>query len=202
MTHSRSALVILLSVAAVAGGCARIPTTHFYVLELRDQSGNPPNPRDGLTIGVKAFHVDPPYDQDRIVYRIGEASPEVGFYAYHRWAAPLARLVPRVVADGLGPTPGVQVMEPVVPGRDYQAYLTGRLLVLEEIDEPAGQRVRVRIELILRSADGAELWSEALSGEATTQSDQVDAVVAEMSQVLSRAIRDARDGLGRALERH
>ena len=28
------------------------------------------------------------------MYRVGEDSPEVGFYAYHRWAAPLSRMLP------------------------------------------------------------------------------------------------------------
>ena len=32
---------------------------------------------------MRSFDVDPPFDQDRIVYRVGAESPEIGFYAYH-----------------------------------------------------------------------------------------------------------------------
>ena len=63
-----------------------------------------------MNVGVKAIHVDPPYNRDSIVYRIGSDSPEVGFYAYHQWAAPLTRMLPGVVADALSGIDGLELI--------------------------------------------------------------------------------------------
>ncbi len=109
MTSPRWRLPCLLAFAALAVGCwGRIPPTHYYVLELRGEGHevNPGPAAGGLEIGVESFAVDPPYDQDRLIYRVGEGSVEIGFYHYHRWATPLSRMLPRVVAVGLRGTPG------------------------------------------------------------------------------------------------
>ena len=83
---------------------------------------------------VEAFLVDPPYDQDRLVYRVGRNTPEVGFYDYHRWAAPLSRMLPKVVADSFGTVRGVASIEPTVTPSPTVAIplattLTGRLFM-------------------------------------------------------------------------
>jgi uncharacterized lipoprotein YmbA len=101
-----------LAVAGILGtlaACGRGPATHYYLLEPREETSSAAA-GSAATVGVRAFHVEPPYDQDRIVYRVGLESSEIGFYAYHRWAAPLSRMVPRVVAEGLdGALDGVSV---------------------------------------------------------------------------------------------
>ena len=78
------------AVLALTIGCKAMPTTHYYILEPR--AGSSDDAGAGVAVGVLPFEVDPPYDQDRIVYRIGADSPKVGFYEYHRWAAPLSRM--------------------------------------------------------------------------------------------------------------
>ncbi len=196
-------LILVLTWVLFIPACARLPTTHYYVLEPRGEAAeeSPSSAhQDGLVIGVEAFLVDPPYDQDRIVYRVGEDSPEIGFYAYHRWAAPLSRMLPKVVAAGLHGTTGVSSIGPIVPGRDYAAFLEGRVLELEQIDVPEGQRVRVRLELTLRLEDGTELFSETLTGETITRTRKVSEVVEEMSTALEQALNEAREGLERALQ--
>lgn len=194
-------LMLLLSTAST--GCASVPQTHYYVLDLEGPTPQiPPNmgARPGLQIGVETFLVDPPYDQDRIVYRADPGSAEIGFYAYHRWAVPLSHMLPHLVAKGLLGTPGVALIEPVMPGRSYQASLEGRLLSLDEIDTPQGYQASVRLALTLRLQDGTLLWSDTLVGEATTQTDTVPAVVEQMSVALAAALDRGRDRLASALE--
>ena len=193
-----SALLLLLGTS----GCARVPSTRYYMLELQRDGGHnsatPPSPQS-LSIGVAPFRVDPPYDQDRIVYRIGRDAAEVGFYAYHRWAVPLSRMLPMMVADALRDAAGVDRIEPAVSGRSYGARLEGDLRVLEEVDTPEGQHARVVLELTLRHADGAVIWSDSLSGESTTQGVVVGDVVNEMRALLARTLDRARVRLERAL---
>lgn len=195
------AVVVLLVTIASCGG--RVPPTHYYVLEPNPaEQGNPSSGSgDGITVGVKPFRVDPPYDQDRIVYRLRERSSEVGFYAYHRWAAPLSRMLPVVVADGLAETEGLRAIEPVVAGREYDAYLVGRVLALEEIDHRDGQDVRLRLALELRLSDGPEIWSRTVEGQETIDTDEVGDVVERMNQVLRRLVSEASDEFAESVRR-
>ena len=91
--------------------CGGAPRTHYFVLSTAavsvDASGTG-------SIGVAPFRVAPPYDGDRIVYRFGEHGPEVGFYPYHLWAAPLSRMLPSKgfdteYLDDVGPSLSVGV---------------------------------------------------------------------------------------------
>jgi ABC-type uncharacterized transport system auxiliary subunit len=196
----RSAFALAVALPLILCGCrSSIPPTHFYILEPQDL------PRveafgTGLAIGVEPFQVDPPYDQDRIVYRIGEQSVEVGFYAYHRWAAPLGRMLPSVVASSFRGVPGTRSIEPIAVGRGYDAFMSGRVLAFEEIDTPAGPRARVRMTLALHGNDGTELWSATLSRDADVSSKDVADVVDRMRSALAKAIHDSRPSLRSALQ--
>ena len=53
-------------------GCSQVPPTHFYVLEMQESAAVRAQSEEGWAIGVRSFVVDAPYDQDRIVYRLGE----------------------------------------------------------------------------------------------------------------------------------
>jgi uncharacterized lipoprotein YmbA len=194
--------LLLLLFPALSAGCARVPPTHYYVLELREEyRASPTTPREGLRVGVKSFLVDPPYDQDRIVYRVGDPSAEIGFYAYHRWAAPLARMLPAVVAEGLSGTEGLRSVEPVGEGGTYDAYLHGRVRAVEEVDLTSGPTIRLRAELALRLKDGTELWTHQLAGEVSAQTDQVKILVEQLNAILGGGLSDAREDLSRALSR-
>jgi uncharacterized lipoprotein YmbA len=198
---SRLGRLSLLLVAPLLAHCGSVPITHYYVLETNptDSANTRTENTEGIRVGVKAFQVDPPYDQDRIVYRVRDRSSEIGLYAYHRWASPLSRMLPVVVAAGLDGTEGLRSIEPVVPGREYDVYLVGRLLELEEVDRAAGQDVRVRIQLELRRPEGTEIWSQVVSGEDTVLAGDVVEVVETMNAVLAGAVADARPGFARAL---
>ncbi len=195
---SAASFLGLVIAALGLGGCGTLPQTRYYVLEPQCVSSDEAS-RSGVTIGVETFQVEPVYDQDRIVYRIGEETTEVGFYAYHRWAAPLSRMLPGVVAAGLAGVGGVERIEPVTEGRDYDAYLRGRVLAFEEIDTPQGERIRVRLALTLRTGDGRELWVEMLNREAALSTGDVHGVVERMRSALEEGLRASRPSLERAL---
>ena len=163
---------------------------HYYVLEMRGASPiehAAPEFRfeaDDYRIGVEEFEVESPYDRGSIVYRVGAATPEVGFYRYHRWATPLGDMLPRAVADGLGALAKGYSIEPAIRSRTYDAYLEGRLVALEEIDLPGAQTVRLRMDLRLTSSRGEELWSARLSRQGSTETDDVAVIVEEMTRML------------------
>jgi uncharacterized lipoprotein YmbA len=204
-------LAVLAAISIL--GCSQLPPTHYYVVELdpapggeatRGSSGaatasGATTDASTWTIGVRPFAVDAPYDQDRIVYRVGEGSPEVGFYAYHLWAAPLSSMLAAAVATGLEGAPGVAAVEPVVAGRVYRAFINGRVLAVEEIDLADRQLVRAVIELRLVDREGAELWADVVTARGETRTEQVGDVVEALSAALGEALGRTRESLGAAL---
>lgn len=194
--NGRLSLALLVALGAL--GCPGPPLTRYYLLGQLPTAA-PGAVTTGLDVGVRAFEVDPPYDQDRIVYRVGRDDAEVGFYAYHRWAAPLARMLPNLVAARLAGTPGLRSIEPAVPGRRYDAWLAGRVLGLEEIDHDAGQDVEVRIELVLELPDGSRVWSASRRHVETIETRDVGAIVEGLNDVVAGAVDELREPLSGAL---
>lgn len=199
----RRAILLAVLVLLQALACSQLPPTHYYVLELPDDGTASESRSDGrgegTAIGVLPLVVDPPYDQTGIVYRIGPDSPEVRFYAYHHWAASLSTMLPEMLARAFAGTPGVGSIEPVLPGREYDALLSGRLMRIEEVDLPSEQRVRLELELRLASDGGEELFSRSLYEETSTTTDQVVEIVELMRSLLAQALATARSDLAAAL---
>ena len=195
-------LFLLVSLAvSLFGACSSAPTTHYYVLaptRPAPEAAAPTNGSAGLTIGVEPFTVDPPYDRDQLVYRLGVDSVEVGFYSYHRWAAPLGDLVAVSMAEGLRGTPGIYRVEPVTSGGDYSARLRGRVVYLEEIDIPGEQRARIGLELRLLDREGQVLWSGEVEGSATGSNETVAGIVEQLYQAFDQALAQARVELAQA----
>ena len=189
--------LLWITVLVLTTGCKAVPTTHYYVLEPR--AGASDGARAGLTVGVLPFEVDPPYDQDRIVYRIGEDSPEVGFYDYHRWAVPLSRMLPRIASAAFTDVVGVGRIEPVACGRRYDVRLSGRVVTLEEVDTAGGQHVRIDLVLILIGSDGTTLWEATASGRSDSSADTVEQLVAQTRDVAERIFAGQRGELALAL---
>lgn len=156
-----------LALAGCLGG-GNVPRTHHYVLQ------SPPPPArsggEGIRIGVATLEVDPPYDQDRLVYRSSSGGPEIGFYNFHRWAAPLGRLMASSLAAAVTGADAVASAEPVAPGADYDAVLSGRVVRIEEIEYPDRSEARVELALTLESRAGEILWRGAIEGRSAGRS--------------------------------
>lgn len=190
----------LLSLLLLLTACRSAPTTRYYVLAPARTAPEPvatAASSSGLRIGVEPFTVDPPYDRDQLVYRLGADSVEVGFYSYHRWAAPLSELVAVAMVEGLQGTPGVDAIEPWSSGGDYNATLRGRVVYLEEIDVPGQQEARLRLELRLVDVEGAMIWSQEVFGSAQGQTDSVAEIVEQLYEAFDEALQQARSGLAR-----
>ena len=197
----RASLLLTLVALAASAGCASVPTPRYYQLRAGGDVAAAAAARkdSGPSLGVREFTVDPPYDQERIVYRVGSEVAEVGFYAYHRWAAPLSRMLPAVVAGALADTPGLGRIEPARPGSGYDAILEGRLLALEEVDAEGVPSVHVSLVLRLEDAEGAELWSGPVAASSTLNTDDVADLVGEINRLLVEQLRSSSSELVRAL---
>ena len=201
MKSKRTGLLIATILTAALASCSSAPPTHYYVLQASAAADEATDGRQvqGASIGVRTFQVDPPYNDDRIAYRIGD-SPEMSFYHYHRWAAPLSRMLPTVVSTALTGTANIRRIEPVIPGTSYDLFLNGRVIKAEEIDRPGEQSVVLHFDLRLTDLEGSEIWSGTVAAEGSTQTEEVSEIVGTMSSALSRAMQPIAEQLGHALD--
>ena len=205
MSAGRLGRAPALTLAVLLGACAGGPEPAVHYYELAPPAGAPADEgrpavdTDGLTIGVDSFAVDPPYDQDRLVYRLGADGPEVGFYHYHRWAAPLGRLAAVAIARGLEGARGVATIEPSRTDRGYQARLEGRVVRLEEVDEPGRQAIHLIVELALTADDGGELWTDRLAATSELAAPEPGEVMAAVRRAWAELTTSARRAVEEAL---
>jgi uncharacterized lipoprotein YmbA len=155
---------------AVAGCAGKALPVHYYTLEGRAPVAAPEP--EGRTILVGPLVVDPPYDQDRLVYRLDSSAAEIGFYNYHRWAAPLGQLIAVALAAELEGTEGVAAADPTATRSRYDARLTGRVLHFEEVDTAGAAAAEIAIDFRLVDAGGSELWSGLLTARAAGTAGQ------------------------------
>jgi ABC-type uncharacterized transport system auxiliary subunit len=200
-----SRTLLLLAALAAALACRPIPATHYYVLappaERAGTGGERPDGEqpDGVRLGVETFAVDPPYDQDRLVWRVGRDASEVGFYGHHRWAASPGRLVATALAAGLAGTPGLAAVEPVTVGGRYSAVLAGRVVALEEVDLPERQLARIQVDLKLFDAAGALVWSRLVTAEAGGRAEAPSDVMRQMQSAFEKLLAEVRGELAAVL---
>jgi uncharacterized lipoprotein YmbA len=196
----RLALGALISAALGLGACRSAPSPHYYLIAPQEISVAAPNPSEqGLHLAVEAFRVDAPYDGDQLAYRVGRDSPEIVFYAHHRWAASLREQLALAVAASFSDLPGVASITPISVGRSHDGTLVGRLLFLEELDVPGEQIARLGLELALVDRQGMQVWSQTVTSQVTSQAREVPDIVRSMRQALRQAFDQMRPALSAAV---
>lgn len=198
--RARSEVCALLVLSLAAMACRSLPPARLYVItppEVAVQSEGATG--EGLRLAVEAFSVDSPYDGDQIAYRVGLDSPEISFYAHHRWAASLRHQLPLVAAAIFANLPTVASITPVAAGRSHDAVLVGRLLYLEELDLPGEQIARVGLELELIDQDDRRVWSQSVAAQVGGQADEVADIVRSMRQAVQKAFDQVRPSLKAAV---
>lgn len=193
---------LLLVMLFLAGCKSTLPATHYYVLTPLAEAGGGEGAFD---LEVQTFLVDPPYDRDAVVYRLGNETGEVGFYAYHRWASPLGRLVAVALTEGLRGTPGLGRVEPSGgQGAERPSHvLRGRVVQAGEVDRPGGVEARFEldVQLLEITAGGREetVWTHRVSGSSEGAPASVGEFMELLQGAFDAAVREVREGLGRYL---
>ncbi|MEO1087523.1 MAG: ABC-type transport auxiliary lipoprotein family protein [Acidobacteriota bacterium] len=198
---STPVLWALIFATAALSACGTAPATRYYLLAPPAMDGVAAEKADGLRLGVETFAVDPPFDQSRLVYRIGEASGEVGFYEQHRWAAEPGRLVSTALAAGLRQLDALATSEPARAVGRYDVILSGRVVSLEEIDVPGSQIARIGLDLRLYAgADDALLWSGFLTAESRGNAADASDIMGQMQEAFNDLLGQLSRELSVALE--
>lgn len=192
-TRGAMALAILMAMGMTA--CGSVPATRYYLLETRATSSLPVS---APVVRVEPFSVEPPYDQDRVVYRVGSDDVRVRFYPYDRWAVPLQDMVADLTAAALDGAGGVRFQR-VAGARKGGFSLRGHLVRLEEVDLPSGPHIRFRLDLVLADAHGDVVYARQLNHESAVAATEVEGVVRHMQEALLTGLRGVREELASAL---
>lgn len=171
----RAAAALVLAVAC--GGAT--PATHYYALAA---PGAAPAAHPGAAapaLAIETLAADPPYDDERIVYRTDPY--RVDYYEYHRWSASPGTMLADYLARALERTGQFRA---VLRGSDTTApiALGGHIDAIEEIDV-APQRwvghVAVQLTAIDR-ASGDVVWTQRF--------DETEPLAAQSPEGLARAL--------------
>ncbi|MEM1179563.1 MAG: ABC-type transport auxiliary lipoprotein family protein [Acidobacteriota bacterium] len=193
--------LVFLALGLALTACGSAPSTRYYLLAPPAMDGMPAEKPAGQRLGVETFAVDPPYDQSRLVYRIGEGAGEVGFYEHHRWAAEPGRLVSTALAAGLRHLDGLATAEPASVVGNYDLILSGRVVSLEEVDLPDRQVARLALDLKLYSgSEDTLLWSGFLTAENGGTAADASDIMGQMQEAFDDLLRQLQGELGPAVK--
>ncbi len=178
--------------AAAGCGGSKIPSMHYYVIDLPAPA---PRPRDPApyTVSVMPFHVPGHLEQDRIAYR--PSGVEVDYYEYHRWADRPAPMLTTALIDRLRAQHLFSSIS-LFDGKTRTDYLIrGRLERLEEVDSGS---VSVRVEMAAEVVDAKNnrtVWSGSASHSGPVTVGDVKAVVEEMSKGVDACLNQITAGV-------
>ena len=187
MKKLTTALVLMVTLLPALSGCGRVRYPAYYTLNLPAPPDPPAAENVRTSIAVREFQSPNYLRQGPIVYRT--TPEEIGFYEYHRWAADPRTLVTGAVVDHLR-AGGQFSMVSMYDGRPNNDYVfSGRLEKLEEVDYQAGVKIEVAISAqITRVANGATVWSNAVSETGPVSQRNVPGVVSQMNRTMELAI--------------
>ncbi|MGA2416515.1 MAG: ABC-type transport auxiliary lipoprotein family protein [Candidatus Sulfotelmatobacter sp.] len=188
MKKNRMNVVVVLAAVITLAGCAgKVKYPNYYTLNVPP----PPDPplEEGVhaSLAIRQFRSPAYLRQGAIVYK---TSPEqIGFYQYHRWAVDPREFVTNAVAERLRVSGKFNQVKFYDGRPDVDYILSGRLEKLEEIDYDGGVKVEVAISAQMTSlANGATVWSNAVTEVGTVSQRDVPAVVAGLNRTMDRAI--------------
>jgi uncharacterized lipoprotein YmbA len=189
MRKTVTTTVFCLATLVILVGCGGVRYPKYYTLNLPAPPDPPASENAHATLAVREFRAPTYIRQGAIAYK---TSPEqIGFYAYHRWAADPSDAVTNAIIDRLRASGAFAVVKPY-DGRPGVSYvLSGRLDKLDEFDYEGGVKVEIALSAQMTSiATGATVWSNAVSEVGDVNKHDVPAVVSEMNSKMERAIKE------------
>jgi uncharacterized lipoprotein YmbA len=179
-TPARLACIAAL---AILGACAGAPATRHITLD----DGRPLVARSSLTPGIAVVRASVPDRIDRPQLVLRSESNHVALSEQYRWAEPLRRQIPRLIANDLGELLDSSRIA-ALSAEDAGFAVDFKLaLDFQQLDAIIGQGVDVDVLWRLEPRSGKSLvgrssFRQALSGAATDQ----PALVAAQRQALRR----------------
>jgi ABC-type uncharacterized transport system auxiliary subunit len=180
-------LVCLAALVILTGCSGKVRYPSYYTLNLPAPPDPSPVEKPRGVLAIREFRAPSYLRQGAIVYK---TSPEqIGFYAYHRWAADPRGFVTNAIVERLRASGAFVSVKSYDGSRGADYVLSGRLEKLEELDYQGSVKVQVAISAqMTRITTGETVWSNAVSEIGDVDKRDVPAVVSEMNSTMQRAI--------------
>ncbi len=192
----RKAAIAVLSLIVLSACGTAHARRYFQIRSVAPEE--PALPMIERRLAVEPAAADPLYDDIRIVYRVTPF--EVKYYPYEFWAEKPGQMVTDAVVEFLGRKKAFAAVArgPVREGADI--VLRPRLLVLEEIDNPAAWQARLAMEFEFADAGtGRPLLAWSFDRKAPMASKQIGLFPAACSRILEEELVKAVAELARVL---
>jgi hypothetical protein len=179
------AALVLLPLATLLTSCAGSPITHHFTLGTGLATALP----QGLTPSVVITQTTLPTLIDRPQLVIRRSDNRVSIEEFQRWAAPLQREIPRVLADELGrQLDSGRVLSLPVDGQDFDADFRLRLDI-QRFEALEGQGAEADVVWRLRPRQGKPVVGRSVLREASEAHD-AEALVAAQRRLLNALAAD------------
>ena len=173
-------LVRTLALAAILPGCASSPPAQFYTLSGTAAPGFSPAAQSEVRVVVGPATVPPSVDRPQLVLRTSEN--RVSIVEQARWAEPLARAIPDVIAADLGQQLGSRAV--LAYPQSPEAFDCQVFLEVLRFDSVLNEAATVEVAWTLRPSNGsAPRFGRALVRE-PVEGTGYEALVAAHSRAL------------------
>jgi len=176
---------------AIVAGCGTPPKEHYYTLAPVEARAVPPGEKVAFTVAVGPVTVPEVVDRAQIVLRTGANRVEVS--EFNRWAEPLKRSIPRVVAASLSqqlPSARVVVYSPADGGADYRVVID-----VERFESEPGKTATVAASWSVRRSAGGESRAGRSIARESVAGAGYEPLVAAHSRALESIAREIAEGL-------
>jgi len=188
-----AAVLAAVLTAILAGGCAKLPSKQYYMLNYVPQpmtTRTMPNPY-ACVVRLKEFSIEDAYNRSQIVYRL---SPyELRYYNYRMWAVKPTRMITDLVFKHLN---AVGLVSTIVrrfdEGRKPDFELSGSIEALEEYDSEdlLFAHIALRVNLT-RLSDDDNIYSRHFDIRKKVLRREADFMIREMSQIMEYILTQA-----------
>jgi uncharacterized lipoprotein YmbA len=184
MNHGRIVLAVLWVLIA---GCGTSPKQSYYTLSAQEAPDSAAPAKAAYTVAVGPVTVPAVVDRNQIVLQMGANQVEVS--DYHRWADPLRRAIPRVVAAGLARELGnARVLVYPPSGSEVSDYRV--FLDVKRFESDLGKSVTLEMAWSVRRSAPGDLRSGSSVVREPVGAAGYDALVAAHSRALARVSAD------------
>ncbi len=179
-----------------------VPEARFYTLaidSIDSAARAPAAPRTTLRLAVDDVKIAPEYRTDRLAYR--ESPYDIGYYGYHRWAAPPEALVRRALRERLAAA-GLFASVEEATGGAADLRLEGVVEAIVEVDAKGRWSGRLALALALRDPARPEAilsrrYDVSRPAAAKAPIEVVKAIGAALDDAVAAFVADAEKALAR-----
>jgi ABC-type uncharacterized transport system auxiliary subunit len=187
--------MIAAGFVASLSGCGAARPMKFYTLEAPPTGTQATVTQYPVELMVGRLHASRLLHDDRIVY--GISAVEMGVYNGHRWAEPPPGMIETMLIQQLRATGQYKSVQRLAGAARGEYIVRGRLISLEELDQPSGIVARFGLQLdLFQIKTGTVVWSQTYEHDEPVAKKTVNDVVEALQRNVQTGLSQLTAELG------